>query len=93
MLYYLDDFIIIGSPDTGDCQWFVEIMDIERAVLGIPVAEHKKEGLTTRLTFLGKEIDTVQGIMRLPPRRWNGLGFCRMSGRNARHAPGKSWSQ
>ena len=47
----------------------MEIIDRECAVLGIPVAEHKKEGPTTRLTFLGIEIDTVQGIMRLPPEK------------------------
>ena len=61
MLHSLDDFIIIGSPDTDDCQRFVEVMDGECAVLGIPVADHKK---ATRLTFLGIEIDTVKRVMR-----------------------------
>ena len=34
--------------------------------LGIPLAMEKFEGSTTRLIFLGKEIDTTSGSMRLP---------------------------
>ena len=37
--------------------------------IGIQVVEHMKEGPTTQLTFLGIEIDTNQGIMRLPPEK------------------------
>ena len=33
---------------------------------GSPVAEHKVEGPTTVLIFLGIEIDTFQEILRLP---------------------------
>ena len=93
VLHYLDDFIIIGPLNTNDCQRYVEVKNRECVVLGILVAEHKWEGPTTWLTFLGIEIDSVQGIMSYPPRKWTILGSCRTSGKNGHHAPGKSWSQ
>ena len=33
--------------------------------LGVPLAEHKREGPTSRITFLGIEIDTIAGKLRL----------------------------
>ena len=37
--------------------------------LGVPLASHKCEGTTTRLTFLGIEIDTTRGLLRLPAEK------------------------
>lgn len=64
--HYLDDFIIIGPPDTADCSHAVAILDAACGWLGVPIAEHKRDGPTTCLTFLGIEIDTTAGELRLP---------------------------
>ena len=37
--------------------------------LGVPLAEDKCEGPTTKLTFLGIEIDTISGALRLPQEK------------------------
>ena len=53
VFHYLDDFILVTV--TQAC-----------ATLGVPLAEHKREGPTTCLTFLGIEVDTVASQLRLP---------------------------
>ena len=65
-LHYLDDFLMFGKPGTSECA-----NNLSRALaicrdLGLPVAEHKVEGPTAVLIFLGIEIDTFREILRLP---------------------------
>lgn len=64
--HYLDDYIIITPPDETRCRAFIAILHRECSRLGVPIAAHKSEGPTTCLTFLGIEIDTVAGQLRLP---------------------------
>ena len=56
--HYLDDYILLGAPGELECHSsilkFVECCKL----LGVPLAQEKSEGPTTRLTFLGTEIDT-----------------------------------
>jgi hypothetical protein len=51
--HYLDDFIIVAPPQSPQCRESVSILDRECRALGIPIAEHKREGPTTFLTYLG----------------------------------------
>ena len=67
--HYLDDFIIAGPPGSQECQWALETLDQACSRLGVPLAEHKREGPTTCLTFLGIEIDTQKGELRLPKEK------------------------
>ena len=62
--HYLDDFLVMGSPDTYECQEAVHTLT---GVLGLPLAEDKLEGPATKLTFLGFEIDCKDGAT--PPTR------------------------
>ena len=48
------------------CPDAIKILDQCCTYLGIPVAEHKRDGPTTCITFLGIEIDTVSFELRLP---------------------------
>ncbi len=64
--HYLDDFIVLGPPDSLMCASSLRILGEQCARLGIPIAEHKREGPTTCLTFLGIEIDTMSLHLRLP---------------------------
>ena len=57
-LHYLDDILFIGAPDSQQMR-----EDRSRALqtltqLGVPVAAHKTQGLSTALTFLGILVDT-----------------------------------
>ena len=66
ILHYLDDFLVIGPPQSDQCYHFVEILNTECGRLGVPIADHKRDGPTTCLTFLGIEVDTEAGELRLP---------------------------
>ena len=62
--HYLDDYIIVGSPGTSQCQDSLTIVDRECKALGVPQAAYKQEGLATCITFLRILVDTEAG--RLP---------------------------
>ena len=65
-LHYLDDFLLLGPPGQPSCADSLAHTLALCNELGFPVAPEKTEGPTTVLTFLGIEVDTVQGQVRLP---------------------------
>ena len=64
--HYLDDFIIVAPPHSQLCQHHLTLLLQVCRHLGVPIAAHKTEGPSTQLTFLGIEIDTEEGQLRLP---------------------------
>ena len=64
--HYLDDFITVAPPHSTQCEESLAILDRECQTLGVPIADHKRDGPTTCLTFLGIEVDMVAGELRLP---------------------------
>ena len=71
--HYLDDYIILGSPGTSQCQEALNIVDRECRTLGVSLVAHKREGPTTCITFLGILIDMVVDQLRLPPEKLSRL--------------------
>ena len=69
ILHYLDDFLVIGHPDSAECMANVTLLLSVFEQLGIPVAADKLEGPCQVITFLGIELDTIQGITRLPSHK------------------------
>ena len=67
--HYLDDYIVLGAPGTRECAQSLEIVRSVAGELGVPLAEDKCEGPTTRLVFLGFEIDSTEGVLRLPQEK------------------------
>ena len=91
--HYLDDFIIVALPDSPQCQECLDILDRVCQMLGVPMAVHKREGPVTCIVFLGIEIDTMAGELRLRQRRrWNGCRLSCRSGGIAGLAPARSSS-
>ena len=66
IFHYLDDFVIIAPPQSQECATALSILTRVCADLGVPLAEHKRDGPTTCLTFLGIEVDTAASQLRLP---------------------------
>ena len=64
--HYLDDFIMIGPPGSPICRESMSALDRLCTELGVPIAEHKRDGPSTCIVFLGIEIDTIAGELRLP---------------------------
>ena len=71
--HYLHDFIIVAPPASLQCGESLAILDRECRVLGLPIADHKRDGPTTCLTYLGIEINTVTGHLRLPDDKFHHL--------------------
>ena len=74
--HYLDDFIIIGSPQSPQCQSSLDIFLQVCKELGVPIADEKTEGPTTSLVFLGIRIDTATGQLSLPEDKLLRLQLC-----------------
>ena len=57
IIHYLDDFLLIGRPGTEECTIALETLLGVFHKPGLPVAPDKLEGTTSRLVFLGFELD------------------------------------
>ena len=64
--HYLDDFIVVGPPDSEACLCYLETLKTVCRELGVPLASEKQDGPTPVIVFLGIVIDTVKQEMRLP---------------------------
>ena len=64
--HYLDDFIIIGPPRSRVCGHALDLILGMCEDLGVPLALDKLEGPSDCIIFLGIEINTAAGILRLP---------------------------
>ena len=67
--HYLNDFIIYGPPESDQCAKDLHITVQTCDRLGVPLAREKLEGPTECLTFLGIEVDTRVGVIRLPAEK------------------------
>ena len=87
IMHYLDDYLLLGPPDSSVCERALETTLTCCQNLGVPVADHKTEGPSTSLVFLGIEVDTVSRTLRLPSEKlcrlqqeiksWVGRRSCR----------------
>ena len=66
-LHYLDDFLLVGPPNSAECAHSLQLTLLACQELGVPVAAHKTEGPTCRITFLGIQIDSINMELSLPP--------------------------
>ena len=69
IFHYLDDFIVLGPPDSTVCKQYLDILERICALLGVPLAAEKKDGPTWRIIFLGIIIDTLTGELSLPKNK------------------------
>lgn len=69
VIHYLDDYLILGPPNSDLCRQFLQDFLSVCSVLGIPVAMEKVEGPLTILTFLGLELDSGMQQIRLTQGR------------------------
>ena len=68
-LHYLDDFMVFGAPDSSECSDYLLILRSVFWRLGVSIAEHKTAGPSSKITFLGVEIDSQQLTLRLPEEK------------------------
>ena len=68
--HYLDDFIFAGKMGSQDCAILMSQFMMLTGEIGV---NEKTAGPTTRLTFLGYEIDTMDMTVRIPEAKVNAL--------------------
>ena len=84
--HYVDDFIMVGEPNSPECASALATTLQTFSSLGVPAEPNKCEGPATSLPILGIEIDTIQMQLRLPTdklqslsrsiREWRGRKSC-----------------
>ena len=73
LYHFLDDYITLGPAESDECQKNLDTLLSVCAMLGVPVAVEKTEGPSTRITFLGIEVDTIAMELRLPQDKFDRL--------------------
>ena len=67
--HYLDDYSTMGPFGSGVCEQNLEVMLSYCQKLGVPVSAEKCAGPSSKLTFLGFELDTILMAVRLPEEK------------------------
>ena len=65
-IHYLDDFLFFGRSDRMQCDRDLAVALNTCSEMGFLVAWHKLEGPSTRIQFLGLELDSDHGLIKLP---------------------------
>ena len=94
IFHYLDDFLVMGPPNSVTCKHSLELLVSECGELGVPLASEKIEGPSPILTFLGIEINTREGILRLPADKFQRLisAVTELNGCIVNHVLAGSWN-
>lgn len=66
MIHILDDFLILGPPNSPDCQNDLNKFLAFCSDIGVPIKEEKTENARTVITFMGLELDSNNMQARLP---------------------------
>jgi hypothetical protein len=69
---YLDDFWVAAETQEQCCEALNSLIKLLRG-LGFRINYSKVDGPSRQLTFLGVQIDTVRGFLRLDPRKRESL--------------------
>ena len=72
-IHYLDDFFIMGPPESDTVRTSLTAALTTCSQLHLPVAGEKTVGPSTSLVFLGVLIDTLEGALSLPPEKLDRL--------------------
>ena len=71
--HYLDDFLFAGADTTSNCSKLMNTFTEVCSQLGVPIADDKTEGPSTRITYLGLSIDTEKMLIQIPDEKVQGL--------------------
>ena len=74
--HYLNDFLVMGAPGSTECEASLVKLLGSMQQLGFPIVEEKVKGPSTKITFLGIEIDSEVLVLRLPPVKLLALKEC-----------------
>ena len=64
--HYLDDFLTVGNCGSSECQDNMSVMTSVCGKAGLPIESSKTVGPAANIIFLGMELDSWDGVIRLP---------------------------
>ena len=73
LIHYADDFLLASTSNTNKANNELQTAIAAFHHLGIPIAEDKLEGPTTKLTYLGIEINSEDMTIRVPDDKYDEL--------------------
>jgi len=73
VVHYLDDFLLLGTPASPECQQALDTTTATCQELGAPLALEKIYGPSTSLSFLGVILDTATMSVQLPEDKLSSL--------------------
>ena len=73
VVHYLNDFLLLGSPGSSECQWALDMTIATCQELGVPFAPEKFCGPSTSLSFLGVILDATSMSAQLPTDKLKAL--------------------
>ena len=71
--HYIDDFIFVSEGDTGNCAERMHCFKDLTAEIWVPLAEDKTADSTTKLSYLGFEIDILDMVICIPRHKVGSL--------------------
>ena len=67
--HYLDDFLVAGEANTGQCRALMDCYISMCDEIGVPLAHEKTIGPASCLIFLGLQIDTNEIMVKIPDEK------------------------
>lgn len=64
--HYVDDFLFAGEPGTDHCLNIMNTFISCAGQMGFPIASEKTVWPTTRIVYLGLELDSIEMVVRMP---------------------------
>ena len=71
--HYLDDFFFAGPPHSDDCSWAITSFLALCSQLGVPLKQEKLVLPSTKMTFLGINLDAETQIASIPQDKLDAL--------------------
>lgn len=71
--HILDDFLILGPPNSSKCQEDLGNFLLLCKDIGVPIKQEKTENACQVITFMGLELDSINMVARLPVEKLNKL--------------------
>lgn len=66
VIHYLDDYFLFRTPGSEECSQALQASLELCNTPGLRIADHKVDGPSTSIPFLGILIDTAAGVLKLP---------------------------
>ncbi len=72
IIHFCDDYLLVGGPENSEslsCAFIKESFENTCEKLGVPLSPEKVVGPTTKITYLGLEIDSVKQMIAIPQQK------------------------